>query len=71
MRVDRSTKPGWFFNGQRQYLALSHVSKTLNIPASEVEDAVTTGKLKTERISGCKAVLLEDLFGYVETRAGK
>lgn len=64
-------KPGWFTRRRQQYLALSQVPRTLNITASEVTDAVSRGDIQIERISGCKAVALDELFRYVERRASR
>lgn len=71
MRINDSVKPGWFYKSRQQYLALSEVPRTLNLPASEVTDAVSSGELKIERVSGCKVVALDELFNYVEIREGK
>ncbi|PVY78191.1 hypothetical protein C8D92_102231 [Tamilnaduibacter salinus] len=71
MKAQRPVRPGWFFRNRRQYLALSEVPRTLNIPSQEVQDAVTLGELQIERISGCKAVAVNELFHYIDMRGGK
>ncbi|WP_286749002.1 hypothetical protein [Marinobacter sp. UBA2688] len=70
MRSHQSEKrsPGWFFRNNHQFLALSQVPQALNLTASEVTDAVSRGELEIIRISGCKAVALEDLYRYIDKR---
>lgn len=60
--------PGLFFRNNHQFLALSQVPLALNLTASEVTDAVSRGELEIIRISGCKAVALEDLYRYIDER---
>lgn len=62
--------PGWFFQNNRQFLALSQVPQALKLTASEVTDAVSRQELEIVRISGCKAVALDELFRYIEKKAG-
>ncbi len=62
--------PGWFFRNNHQFLALSQVPQTLNATASEITDAVSRGEIQIERINGCKAVALDELFRYIEKKAG-
>lgn len=71
MKVKNSVKPGWFFKGRQQYLALSEVPRTLNLTASEVTDAVSLGQLRIERVNGCKVVAIEELFNWIEKKEGK
>jgi hypothetical protein len=71
MRIERPRKPGWFYKGDQQLIALSEVPATLNITASEIADAVALGKLAVERVSGCKVVSMDELFRYIDTRSGK
>ena len=71
MRLRNNVKPGWFYKGRQQYLALSEVPRTLNLTASEVTDALSRGDLKIERVSGCKVVALEELFNWIEKKEGK
>lgn len=59
-------KPGTFFRGDLQYIALSEVPKTINRAAREVDEAVANGDLHITRIAGCKAVSVGELFQYVE-----
>jgi len=70
MRVQTQVKPGFFSKADRKYIALSEVPRTLNLTASEVTDAVALGELEIELISGCKAVALDELFRYIESKAG-
>lgn len=63
-------KPGWFFRNRRQYLALSEVPRHLNVPAHEITDAVSLGKLHIERVSGCKVVELAEMMRYIDLREG-
>ena len=66
-----TVKPGWFFRNNRQYLALSEVPSALEVSSAEITEAVEGGLLKSERISGCKAVALEELFRYIEIRGNQ
>lgn len=72
MRATQPQKrsPGWFFRNNHQFLALSQVPQTLNVTASEITDAVSRGDIEIERINGCKAVALDELFRYIEKKAG-
>lgn len=62
--------PGWFFRNNHQFLVLSQVPQALNVTASEITDAVSRGEIEIERINGCKAVALDELFRYIEKKAG-
>ncbi len=62
------TKPGWFVRSGHKYLTLSEVPRALNVTASEITDAVSRGALQIERVNGCKAVPLTELFSYIEKR---
>jgi hypothetical protein len=71
MRVHKPTQPkkrspGWFFCNNHQFLALSQVPQAMGLPASEVTDAVSRGDLDIVRISGCKAVALEELYRFID-----
>lgn len=70
MRSNQPEKrsPGWFFRNNHQFLALSQVPQALNLTASEVTDAVSRGELEIIRISGCKAVALDDLYRYIDMK---
>jgi hypothetical protein len=72
MRANQSQKrsPGWFIRNNHQFLALSQVSYALSVTASEITDAVSRGEIQIERINGCKAVALDELFRYIEKKAG-
>ena len=72
MRAPQPQKrsPGWFFRNNHQFLALSQVPQTLNATASEITDAVSRGEIQIERINGCTAVALDELFRYIEKKAG-
>lgn len=63
--------PGRFFRNNQQFLALSQVPQALNLTASEVTDSISRGELEITRISGCKAVALEDLYRYIDEREAK
>jgi len=72
MRAPAPTvKPGWFFRNDRQYLALSEVPAALAVSSAEISQAVEAGQIKSERISGCKAVALAELFRYIENRGNQ
>ena len=66
-QTDKRT-PGWFFRNNHQFLALSQVPMALTLTASAVTDAVSRGELEIVRISGCKAVALEDLYRFIDER---
>lgn len=61
-------KPGWFSRNGHKFLTLSEVPRVLNVTAGEVTDAVSRGDITVERISGCKAVRVSELFNYIEKR---
>lgn len=68
MNVRKPLKPGSFLRNGREYLALSEVSRTLNLPAHEITDAVSRGDLHVERVSGCKVVELAEVMRYISLR---
>lgn len=70
MKASPQVKPGFFTKAGRKYIALSEVPRTLNLTASAVADSVALGEMQIERISGCKAVALDELFRYIESKAG-
>lgn len=63
--------PGWFNRNNQRFLALSQVPQVLNLSASEISDAVSRGEIQVERISGCKAVAVDELFSFIAKREGK
>jgi hypothetical protein len=73
MRTHQAEKrqPGWFFQNNRQFLALSQVPQALKLTASEVTDAVSRQELEIVRISGCKAVAFEDLLRFIDLREAR
>lgn len=71
MRVEQPVKPGWFFRNGRQFLAVSEVPRLLSLPTHQVTDAISLGKLRIERVSGCKVVELAELLRYVDLQEGK
>ncbi|WP_305966892.1 hypothetical protein [Marinobacter salsuginis] len=71
MNVRKPLKPGSFLRNGREYLALSEVSRTLNVPAHEVTDAVSLGDLHVERVSGCKVVELAEVMRYISLREAR
>lgn len=71
MRVNKPTQPkkhspGWFHCNHRQFMALSHVPRALDMSASDITDAVSRGDLEIVRISGCKAVAFEELLRFID-----
>lgn len=60
--------PGWFSRNAHKYLTLSEVPRALNVMASEITDAIARGDITVERISGCKAIPVAELFRYIEKR---
>lgn len=58
--------PGTFRNHatQAEYIALSRVADVVGCPASEITNAISNGTLPVHEISGCKCVLVTDLFQF-------
>ncbi len=71
MRVDTRVKPGFFWKTGRKYIALSEVSRHLQVPAHVVTDAVSLGELQIERVSGCKVVEFEELLRFIDLMEGR
>ncbi|WP_375193115.1 hypothetical protein [Marinobacter sp.] len=71
MRVNTQVKPGFFWKAGRQYIALSEVSRHLQVPAHIVTDAVSRGDLPIERVSGCKVVQFEELLRFIDLLEGR
>lgn len=49
-----------------KYIALSRAPKVAGIPAHELTDAISQGRLNVVEVSGCKCVTLADLVAFVE-----
>ncbi|MHA7809252.1 MAG: hypothetical protein ACX933_05545 [Marinobacter adhaerens] len=48
-----------------KYVALSRAPKVAGIPAHELTDAISKGRLAVVEVSGCKCVTLADLVALV------
>lgn len=73
MRAHQAKKhrPSWFFQNNRQFLALSQVPQALKLTTSEVTDAVSRQELEVVRINGCKTVAFEDLLRFIDLREAR
>jgi hypothetical protein len=60
--------PGTFYNHatQAEYIALSRVADVVGVPAHVITNAISNGTLPVHEISGCKCVLVTDLFQFGE-----
>ena len=63
--------PGTFSNHGNglMYITLSRAPKVVGLPAHEITDAVSDGRLPVQEVSGCKAVTLADLCRFKAGRA--
>jgi hypothetical protein len=49
---------------QTEYIALSRAARAVGIPAHEITDAVSQGRLPVVEVSGCKCIAVTDLFRF-------
>ena len=58
--------PGRFYDhaSQTEYIALSRVADVVGVPAHIVTNAISNGTLPVHEVSGCKCVLVTDLFQF-------
>jgi hypothetical protein len=59
-------EPGTFSNHANgvKYIALSRAARAVGIPAHEITDAVSQGRLPVVEVSGCKCIAVTDLFRF-------
>jgi len=62
---------GTFHNhgNETEYIALSRAPKMAGIPAHELTDAISQGRLEVVEVSGCKCVRVSELDRYLDERA--
>ena len=49
-----------------KYVALSRAPKVAGIPAHELTDAISQGRINVVEVSGCKCVTLAELVAFVQ-----
>lgn len=63
--------PGTFSHNGREYMAVSVIHCNTALTAAEVADAIATGLVTVQVLSGCKAISLADVFMLVNLKGGK